>query len=228
MDSKTTLRSWSNPHSSSKISKQMKGIIIDYIEDKGFGFIMDENQEKRFFHISDIIERRKFLDNIPDYYFTDWIERTCYVVEFTPTENTKGLNVKDVKLTSQIFDERTKDLEFEARIVDVEYYVDSLTRTVSGIKNGMSDPIGSTAGSNGTFRMGYPEYVRELNIHFRRIDDIGWGTIDVRELALSINNRRSITNKFISTLKNKLVGKTVDMVLEKSQLMIKDSSILGM
>ena len=205
----------------------MKGIITNYIEDKGFGFIMDENQEKRFFHISDIIERRKFLDNVPDYYYSDWIKRTCYVVEFTPTENTKGLSVKDVKLTSQIFDVRTTGLEFEAKIVDVEYYVDSLTRTVSGIKNGMSGPLGSTAGSNSIFRQGYPEFIRELNIHFQRIDDIGWGTINVRELALSTNNRRSITDKFTNTLKNKLVGKSVNIVLEKSQWVIKDSSILN-
>lgn len=65
-----------------------------------------------------------------------------------------------------------------------------------------------------------------LDIRYRKIDDVGSSTIDVRKLALSVNNRRSITENFINTIGNKLVGKTIVIVLEKSQWVLKDSSIL--
>jgi len=42
----------------------MKGIIVDYFEEKGFGFIKDENEDKRFFHISEIREKSKKLFKI--------------------------------------------------------------------------------------------------------------------------------------------------------------------
>lgn len=71
----------------------MKGIITDYIEDKGFGFLKDENGEKRFFHIKNIRDQEKFLGNLTDYYYTDWEERVCYVVDFNPLHSVKGLNV---------------------------------------------------------------------------------------------------------------------------------------
>ncbi|MDD2635984.1 MAG: hypothetical protein PHW82_10845 [Bacteroidales bacterium] len=45
---------------------------------------------------------------------------------------------------------------------------------------------------------------------------------------MRVNNRRSITEKFINSLKNRLVGKMVTIVLDKSQWIIKDISILEM
>jgi len=204
----------------------MKGIIVDYFEGKGFGFIKDENEEKRFFHIKSIKERDRFLNNLIDYYYTDLIERRCYVINFSPSQNEKGLNAIDINLTNQIFNEKSIKSEFEAKILDFKYDTDSLTRTVSGINKGISAPIGATAGGNGTYRIGYPEVLRELNIYFRRIDDIGWGTIDVRELVLTINDRSKITDKVIDTLKNQLIGKTIRIYQVNNEWTLKDNSIL--
>ena len=204
----------------------MKGIIVDYFEEKGFGFIKDENEEKRFFHINDIKEKSKFLNNLTDYYYTDWEERKCYVVDFNPNETEKGLNARNINLTSQIFNDKSIKTGFEAKIVNLTYDVDSLTRIVSGIKKGSSMPFGATAGGNGTYRIGYPEVLREVNLHFRRIDDIGWGRIEVRELVLNLNSREKITEKFIETLKKQLVGKFVDIYPNSAKWELKDNSIL--
>ncbi|MGB5988748.1 MAG: hypothetical protein WBG43_03285 [Marinifilaceae bacterium] len=204
----------------------MKGIIVDYIENKGFGFIMDENKEKRFFHISDVNKKDIFLGNITDYYYTDFIERKCYVVDFKSGENGKGLSAIDINMTNQIFNDKSKEYEYKAKIVDLKYHVDFLTRTVSGIKQEMSAPLGSTAGGNGTYRVGYPEVLKELNIYFHRIDDIGWDVIDVRELVLTINNRSKITDKFVTTLKKRLVGEIITIYPKNNEWFIDDNSIL--
>lgn len=132
----------------------------------------------------------------------------------------------DVKKTNQTFDNRTKGFEFEAKIVDVEYYVCSVKQKVSYIKKAKSGFYVPDFGNNDENLTGYPEAIRELNIRYRKIDDVGSSTIDVRKLALSVNNRRSITENFINTIGNKLVGKTIVIVLEKSQWVLKDSSIL--
>lgn len=79
----------------------MKGIITDYNDEKGFGFIKDENENKRLFHISNVNEQDKFLSNIPDYLYSDWDDRICFVVNFKSTEN--GLNAIDIILTDQIY-----------------------------------------------------------------------------------------------------------------------------
>lgn len=204
----------------------MKGIVVNYIREKGFGFILDENKEKRFFHIKNIHEREKFVENLTDYFFTDWEERVCYVVTFTPSQNDKGLNALDIRLTNQIFDDRSSKIEFEAQILDLRYDTASLTRYMSGIKKGMSLPFGATAGGNGTYRIGYPEVLRELNIYFRRIDDIGWGTIDVRDIFLALNDRSKITDKAVETLKKKLVGEILYIVLVNNEWTLKDNSLL--
>lgn len=63
----------------------MKGKIIKYIEDKGYGFILDENGLKRFFHISDTLSP---LDI-----------KLYQMVEFEPEENNKGLVSKKIQIT---------------------------------------------------------------------------------------------------------------------------------
>lgn len=205
----------------------MKGIVVFYKEEKGFGFIKDENEEERFFHIKDIKDKNIFINNLSDYYYTDWLERKCYVVDFTPVQNEKGLNAVKINLTNQIFNDLSGNCEFESKIVDLKYDVDSLTRVVSEITKGKSEPIGATAGGNGTYRIGYPEVLREVNIYFRRTDDIGWGTIDVRELVLSINSTSRITDKLIDTLKNHLVGKMTNIIQKNNEWSLKDNSILN-
>jgi len=204
----------------------MKGVIIDYFEDKGFGFIKDEKEHKRFFHIYNIKEKNLFLDNITDYYYTDWVDRNCFVINFFPSQNEKGLNALNIDLTNQIFNDKSSILEFEAIVTNLKYDTESLTKTVSGISKNMSKPFGVTAGSNGTYRIGYPEVLKEVNIYFRRNDDIGWGTINVRDLALKINDRSKITNKFIQTLSKNIIGKTIKVIPNKNRWDLKEVSIL--
>jgi hypothetical protein len=209
-----------------KYTQIMKGIIVDYFEDKGFGFIKDENQDRRFFHIKSIKERDKFLNNLTDYYYTDWVERICYVVNFTPSQNEKGLNALDIILTKQIFNDNSIKTEFPAIVIDLKYDTDSLTKIMSGITKDKSAPLGATAGSNGTYRIGYPEVSRELNIYFRRIDEIGWGTIDVRELVLTLNDRTKITDSLVFALKNQLMEVNLTIIQELNKWTLKDNSIL--
>jgi len=115
---------------------------------------------------------------------------------------------------------------FDVKITEIKYDTASLTRMVSGIKKGMSPPPGVTAGGNGTYRLGYPEVLRELNIYFRRIDDIGWSSIDVREIVLNINDRSKITDKLVEILNNKLVGTITTICLNKNNWALVDNSIL--
>jgi hypothetical protein len=204
----------------------MKGIVVKYFEEKGFGFIKDENEEERFFHIKNMINKDKFLSNITDYYFTDWFERDCYVINFSPSQNEKGLCALNINLTQQIFSDKTTDMEFDAKVVDFIYDTNSLTRIVSGIGKGTPAPTGATKGGHGTYRIGYPEVSKELNIYFRRDDDIGWGTINVRELALAINDRSKITDLFISMLRDKLVGIVLTIVQDSKKWSLKDTSVL--
>jgi hypothetical protein len=204
----------------------MKGIITDYIEDKGFGFLKDENEEKRFFHIKSIREQNRFLENLTNYYYTDWEERICYVVDFKPTHTAKGLNAEDIHLTRQIFNYSFAPIEYDATISDITYDQGSLTRLVSGISKDKSTPLGATAGGNGTYRLGYPEVIKELNIRFRRADDIGWGTIDVRDVVLHINGKKKITGSLVQALRDKLVGKTTAITQKGRHCALKDQSIL--
>lgn len=62
----------------------MLGLIKFYNPDKGFGFITDENNTDRFFHISDVIGSE--------------IPSEQQKVSFTPSENEKGLNALNINL----------------------------------------------------------------------------------------------------------------------------------
>jgi cold shock CspA family protein len=62
----------------------MTGRIIKYFEDKGYGFISNEEGESYFFHISKVQNQ-------------DEIERGRSV-EFSPEENDKGLVATNVQI----------------------------------------------------------------------------------------------------------------------------------
>jgi len=203
----------------------MKGIIVKYNQEKGFGFIKDENEESRFFHISQIQNKNEFLNNITDYHYTDWEERKCYIINFDPIKNERGLSAVNIKLTNQVFNDISDQSEYEVVIRDLSYKTNTLTRIVSGIKGGNSTAF-ATAGGNGTFRVGYPEVFRELNISFTRLDDIGWGIFDIRDLVLSINKRNKITDKFIAQLKEKIVGTKTKIKPHLGSWIFVDESIL--
>ncbi|HBF76732.1 cold-shock protein [Clostridium tyrobutyricum] len=65
----------------------MKGRIIKYFTEKGYGFIKDENGDDRFFHISNV----KTMDPIS----------VGSLAEFIPDNNTKGLIAVDIKIIEE-------------------------------------------------------------------------------------------------------------------------------
>ena len=62
----------------------MNGVITTCFEDKGFGFIKDENGDNRYFHVIKVAN-------------PDLIKKDA-VVTFEPTTNTKGLSAFAVKV----------------------------------------------------------------------------------------------------------------------------------
>lgn len=204
----------------------MQGVVIKYVDDKGFGFIKDENKENRFFHISNVISRKEFLENLNYYYYSEDCNNKCYIVEFNPEQNNKGLTVSNIKLTKLYLNDKSLNHKFQAIVTDFDYAVNSLTRIVQGIKKNAQIPYGVTAGSNGTYRIGFPEVTRELNIEFRKLSGIGWGTIEVRDLILELNDRQKITSSLVSKFKEKLIGKTIEVYAKKGQWYLKNVSIL--
>lgn len=62
----------------------MNGVITTWFEDKGFGFIKDENGDNRYFHVIKVAN-------------PDLIKKDA-VVTFEPTTNNKGLSAFAVKV----------------------------------------------------------------------------------------------------------------------------------
>lgn len=204
----------------------MKGVITKYDYDRGFGFIFDENENVRFFHISSVVDRDEFLRETHEYLCSDIIEDNCFIVKFSPGQNEKGLLALNLNLTEQVLNDKSDEQVFDTKIVELKYEVDICTGIMQGIKKGEDVPLGATAGGDGTYRIGYPEVFKKLIIIFKRVDDIGWGKIEIRELALNLNKRRKITKKFISALENKLLGKIVKVTTNQNNWILADSSVL--
>lgn len=204
----------------------MKGAVVHFDQQKLFGFIRDENGESRYFQLRDIQEKDKFIDNLEDYYYTEYVERRCFMVAFSPAHNGRSLAAKSILLTEDILNDKTNSGRIETRITDVRYEVQTVSRISSGYKKGQGAPPFSTAGSNGTYRIGYPETSRELLIDFIRTDDLGWGTISARKLALYVNDREKITESLVEIIKQKITGKTARVIVSKGEWFLLDMSIL--
>lgn len=70
----------------------MRGRVTNYLDDKGFGFVKDENGENRFFHISNVVGMNDITKGS--------------LVEFSPSKNEKGLiclKINVVKRTKSNF-----------------------------------------------------------------------------------------------------------------------------
>ncbi|MBW5406069.1 cold shock domain-containing protein [Morganella morganii] len=65
----------------------MNGIITTWFEDKGFGFIKDENGDNRYFHVVKVAN-------------PDLIKKNA-TVTFEPTTNNKGLSAYAVKVVPE-------------------------------------------------------------------------------------------------------------------------------
>lgn len=65
----------------------MKGKVIKYFEDKGFGFIKTSDSREVFFHISDVNEVGNIMRGVD--------------VQFTLGENNKGLCAKNIEVSLQ-------------------------------------------------------------------------------------------------------------------------------
>lgn len=206
----------------------MKGMITKYIEEKGFGFILDENNQSRFFHIRNVKDKLKLINNLSDYYFSEYNDYDCLLVDFVPDNNDKGLTANHVFLTNEKFLDMTIEQQFPALVTEIEYDVQSIIRIVNGVKQGQNPisiyPI--TAGSNGTYRAGYPEVFRTLFLDFKRKDRIGWGNMDIREIALQVNDRSKVTPKFVQQLKDRLIGKEIIVEVDSKKMKLCNPEVL--
>ena len=68
----------------------MKGVIYKYFPKEGYGFILDENDQSRFFHINDVIDKEKLLQNLEEFRYHGKLDNQCFILDFTPSENKGG------------------------------------------------------------------------------------------------------------------------------------------
>ena len=57
-------------------------------------------------------------------------------------------------------------------MIAINYEAQIISRIATEFSKNMSAPINATAGGNGSYRFGYPKVIQELNIYYRRVDDI--------------------------------------------------------
>lgn len=204
----------------------MQGVITKYFEEKGYGFITGENGENYFFHISQVENKSDLMNDVYAFLCPSLTEENCRAVEFVPEPGNKGIEARKLYLTDLLVNNMNSREIFDVEITDVSYSRETLTRTVSGIKKGSVPPPFSTAGGNGTFRLGYPEVYRFLVLSFRRKDQIGWGKLECHKEVLQVNERRNMTESFVNNLRSKLVGTTLSIFSDGDNWRVKDSSAL--
>jgi hypothetical protein len=98
-------------------------------------------------------------------------------------------------------------------IIDVKYEQRAMSRGVTGVKHDQSQhftPSNGYFGGNGTYRSGYPEVYRCLYLIIKLINH-PHVKINVRSDALKINDRKNVTEAFVSELRNKLIKKKVEI-----------------
>ena len=203
----------------------MKGVITKYFSDKGYGFILGEDNNSYYFHISKFKNRKEFDENFQEYYrylFDD----SCYQITFVPSISDRGLCAININLSDEKINDKESEEIFDAKITEIKNEIHTVSRTVSGIKKDEGAPPFTTAGGNGTYRLGYPETSRDLFLYFSRQDKQGWGMIEVRDLFLEINERSKITSKSIDSLQEKLINKTIQITSNGTEWILVDDKIL--
>jgi cold shock CspA family protein len=113
----------------------MKGRVIKYFDEKGYGFIKDENEDKRFFHISNV----KGIDEIT----------RGSLVKFSPSKNEKGLICLDIEVLKEIKPQFISVGNTNIKISNIKQFGVAKSEEIKGIKV----PV---------YRLN-PEYVRKRN-----------------------------------------------------------------
>lgn len=203
----------------------MKGVITKYFSDKGYGFILGEDSNSYYFHISKFKNRNEFDENFQDYYRYHF-DDACYQITFVPSTSERGLCAIKIDLTDEKINDRESDEIFDAKITEVKNDIQTISRTVQGIKKGEGAPFFATAGGNGTYRLGYPETYRNLYLYFSREDKQSWGFIEVRDLFLEVNGRSNVTTKSIESLNKKILNKTIQITSKDNQWILVNEDVL--
>jgi hypothetical protein len=151
---------------------------------------------------------------------------TCLQINFVESTKNNRLCAINITLTNEKINDRESHKIFDATITEIKNEIQTVSRTVQGIKKGESKPIFATAGGNGTYRLGYPETSRDLYLYFSRQDELGWGIIEVRDLFLEVNNRSNITSKSINSLQLKLLNKTIKITSKNNEWVLEDEKVL--
>ncbi len=99
----------------------MKGKITNFKAEKGFGFILGEDNQKYFFHISTVENPMDIEEN--------------YMVEFKTQDSKKGLNAIHIVVQTPLFNGKSKDKilkikNLRMRASDIKEYV--IEKTVGG------------------------------------------------------------------------------------------------
>jgi len=97
----------------------MKGKITKYLEDKGYGFIIDEKGKSRFFHVSDVSEPLEVSQGLR--------------VTFIPEESTKGGVAKSISISKEELNQQNKFINIggtRLKISNIKQYGTS-SRTVT-------------------------------------------------------------------------------------------------
>jgi len=112
-------------------------------------------------------------------------------------------------------------LKVKGEVIEVERKDNSLTTIVQGIKKGKLAPFGATTGSNGTYRIDYPEISHHLfitvNIFNSKICNYQNIHIDVRDISLGTNGWTKVTTPRVNQLKRKLINQLVDIENNKGE-----------
>jgi hypothetical protein len=103
---------------------------------------------------------------------------------------------------------------FTARILDVKAessYNSSCVTGISKEKQAQYTTKNGFFGSNGTYRVGYPDVERHLFLVVK-LKGHPHIKIDVREKVLSLNDRQRVTDSFVQSLKEKLCDNEIKII----------------
>jgi len=121
-------------------------------------------------------------------------------------------------------------LKIKGKVIEVENKLNILTTVVHGIKKGKPEPFGATAGSNGTYRIGYPETSHSLliTVNIFNIKTCNYQKIyiDVRKLLLDTNGWTKVTKQRVNQLKEKLLNQFVDIENNKGEWHLVDEKTM--